>query len=105
MVGNPRQFLSRTGYLPVDLGAVTGVVQPENGGTGVANNPGDSLTFQGDAFVSGTNTGDSDFLSGVYFIASGDEKTIPLYSQMIVKGGSLIIDGVLNVDGQLYLEA
>lgn len=47
---------------------------------------------------------DSDYLSGVYYIAPAETIIIPLYRQMITKE-NLSLSGTLVVNGQYFLEA
>jgi len=56
------------------------------------------------AYVDTAMAAVDDFLSGVYYIAFGDTKTIPIYKQMITKE-NLYLSGTLVVNGQYFLEA
>jgi hypothetical protein len=50
-------------------------------------------------------SGIDDFITALYYVAAGSPRTIPVYKQMVVAGGSLILEDSLVVDGQLYVEA
>jgi hypothetical protein len=63
-----------------------------------------TVDAQGRIITASNGTPSDDFLSGVYYIASGDTKTIPIYKQMITKE-ALFLSGTLVVNGQYFLEA
>lgn len=131
MTTNPTEFLSRTGFRPVTAsinapialtGDVTGsgtavVATTIKADVNLTGNP--TTTTQApldsstriattdyvDAAVAAGGGSSTDYLSGKYYIQPLETVTIPLYSQMVVMGGSLVSDGVLIVNGQLYIEA
>jgi hypothetical protein len=65
-----------------------------------------SLTVDAQGRITAATSGAvaTDYLSGKYYVAPLETITIPLYSQMIVRGGTMTIAGNIVLAGQLYVE-